>query len=446
MPSAKYFPQEIIRRKRDGAELAAEEIEFMVRGITDGAASEGQIAAFAMAIFFRGMSMDERVVLARAMTNSGRLLDWRPAAMPGPILDKHSTGGVGDKVSLMLAPIVAACGGFVPMISGRGLGHTGGTLDKMDSIPGYRTMPDLDRFQQVVRTAGCAIIGQTADLAPADGRFYAIRDVTATVESIALLTTSILSKKLAAGLDGLTMDVKFGSGAFIPPIEGAVELAESIVTVANGAGLATTALLTDMNEVLGTSAGNAIEVREAIAYLRGEARETRLDTVTRALATEMLLLGDLARDATEARAMVEGALASGKAADSFARMVAALDGPADIVERATEHLPLASVVLPAAPERAGVITAIDVRKVGIVVMMLGGGRRRADDRIDHSVGLDAIAGLGEHVGPDRPLARIHARTVEDAQSAVAALRAAFEIGERAPLPGPVILRRIGGLP
>ncbi len=444
MASPTYFPQEIIRRKRDGAELAADEIEFMVRGMTDGAASEGQIAAFAMAIFFRGMTIDERVVLARAMMNSGRVLDWRPAALPGPVLDKHSTGGVGDKVSLMLAPIVAACGGFVPMISGRGLGHTGGTLDKMDSIPGYRTTPDLVRFQQVVRTAGCAIIGQTADLAPADGRLYAIRDVTATVESIPLLTTSILSKKLAAGLDGLAMDVKFGSGAFIPPVEGASELADSIVTVANRSGLATTALLTDMNQVLGMSAGNAIEVREAISYLSGEARETRLDTVTRALAAEMLLLGKLARGATEARDKIDGVLASGRAADGFARMVEALGGPADIVERATRHLPLASTVIPAAPARSGVVEAIDVRKVGIAVMMLGGGRRRTDDRIDHAVGLDAVAGVGEHVGRDRPLARIHARSAGDAESAAEVLRAAFAIGDRAPPQAPVILRRIGG--
>lgn len=444
MSSRVYFPQEIIRRKRDGGELGADEIEFMVRGMTNGAVTEGQIAAFAMAIFFRGMSMDERVMLARAMTNSGRVLDWRPLALPGPVLDKHSSGGVGDKVSLMLAPIVAACGGFVPMISGRGLGHTGGTLDKMDSIPGYRTTPDLDQFQQVVRTSGCAIIGQTADLAPADGRLYAIRDVTATVESIPLLTTSILSKKLASGLDGLAMDVKFGSGAFIPPIEGAAELAESMVTVATRAGLATTALLTDMNQVLGTSAGNAIEVREAIAYLKGEARETRLDIVTRALATEMLLLGGLANDSAVARTMVEQALASGSAADCFARMVSALGGPADIAENAERHLSLASAVVAAAPERAGAVTTIDVRKVGLAVMMLGGGRRRADDRIDHSVGLDAIAGLGDHVGPDRPLARIYARSVENAQDVAAFLRSAFDIGDQAPPQGPVILRRIGG--
>jgi len=311
------LPQEIVRRKRDGVTLSEAEIEFFVSGLADGSIGEGQVAAFAMAVFFRGMDMAERVALTRAMMRSGDQLSWRDTGLDGPVLDKHSTGGVGDKVSLMLAPIVAACGAFVPMISGRGLGHTGGTLDKLESIPGYTTQPDNDRFRQVVREVGCAIIGQTGNLAPADKRFYAIRDVTATVESIALITASILSKKLAAGLEGLAMDVKTGSGAFAADIGMARELADSIVQVANGAGVRTTALITDMNQVLGVTAGNAVEVREAVDYLTGSRRDPRLHAVTMALAGEMLATGRLAPDPTEGRTMAERVLASGRAAETL---------------------------------------------------------------------------------------------------------------------------------
>ena len=313
-----YLPQEIIRAKRDGEVLSADEIAFMIRGLTDGSISEGQVAAFAMAVFFQGMTMDERVALTRCMVESGETISWQD----GPVLDKHSTGGVGDKVSLMLAPIVAACGGRVPMISGRGLGHTGGTLDKLDSIPGYDTAPDIAAFRRCIADAGCAIIGQTADLAPADRRLYAIRDVTATVESIALITASILSKKLAAGLDGLVMDVKTGNGAFADTLAMARELAESIVTVANGAGLRTTALITDMNQVLGRTVGNALEVAETVAFLRGDERDPRLLEVVLALAGEMLAAGGL--DADPAQVLDDGG-----AAETFQRMVSALGGPAD---------------------------------------------------------------------------------------------------------------------
>src|SRR6202789_1056425 len=287
------LPQEIIRAKRDGETLSAGEISDFIAALTSGAVSEGQAAAFAMAIFFRGMSLDERVALTQAMTRSGSSLDWRDATLPGRIVDKHSTGGIGDNVSLMLAPMLAACGAFVPMISGRGLGHTGGTLDKLDSIPGYVTQPDIARFRAVVAGAGCAIIGQTAELAPADKRLYAIRDVTATVESIALITASILSKKLAAGLQGLVMDVKTGSGAFMPTLEGARELAESIAEVATGAGLPTVALITDMNDPLASPAGNAVEVQNAVDYLSGT-RDARLHAVTLSLGAELLALSGLA--------------------------------------------------------------------------------------------------------------------------------------------------------
>jgi thymidine phosphorylase len=266
------LPQEIIRAKRDGRALTAAEIDEFIAGLTSGAVTEGQVAAFAMAVFFRGMEIDERVHLTRAMMRSGDTLDWSGAKLPGPLVDKHSTGGVGDNVSLMLAPMLAACGAYVPMISGRGLGHTGGTLDKLDSIPGYATQPDIATFRRVVAEAGCAIIGQTADLAPADKRLYAVRDVTATVESIALITASILSKKLAAGLQALVMDVKTGSGAFMPTREGSRELARSIAHVATRAGLPTVALITDMNEPLASAAGNAVEVQNAVDYLTGARR------------------------------------------------------------------------------------------------------------------------------------------------------------------------------
>src|SRR5271167_4910462 len=323
------LPQEIIRLKRDGEALSAGEIGDFIAGLASGAVSEGQAAAFAMAVFFRGMTLDERVALTHAMTLSGATIDWREANLPGPILDKHSTGGVGDNVSVMLAPMLAACGAYVPMISGRGLGHTGGTLDKLDAIPGYVSQPDLALFRRVVKEAGCAIIGQTADLAPADRRLYAIRDVTATVESVALITASILSKKLAAGLEGLVMDVKTGSGAFMPMLNGARELATSIARVANDAGLPTVSLITDMNEPLASAAGNAVEVRNAVDYLTGAQRDKRLYRVTIALGAELLALSGLAHDSDAGAAALRRTLESGAAAERFERMVAALGGPKD---------------------------------------------------------------------------------------------------------------------
>ncbi len=436
--------QEIIRRKRDGAALSDAEIAFLVRGITDGSIGDGQVAAFAMAVFFRGMTMDERVALTRAMTASGTVLDWSGHRPSGPLLDKHSTGGVGDKVSLVLAPLVAACGGLVPMISGRGLGHTGGTLDKLDSIPGYDTAPDMAAFRRTVELAGCAIIGQTAELAPADRRLYAIRDVTATVESIPLITASILSKKAAAGLAGLIMDVKTGSGAFARDEAVAVELAESIVAVAEDAGLPCVALLTSMNQVLGRSAGNALEVGEAIAYLTGAARDPRLHEVVMALGAELLVLGGLDPEPGAARGRLEAALDSGAAAERFARMVAALGGPSDLIEDPGRHLPAAAVVRPALPKEPGVIGAMDLRQIGLAVVELGGGRRDAEDRIDHGVGLSEVAGIGEAVGPERPLALVHARSPAAAEAAERALRDAFDLGEAATHETSPIIRRLAG--
>jgi thymidine phosphorylase len=437
-----FLPQEIIRRKRDGIELGADEITAFLRGFRDGSIAEGQIAAFAMAVFFRGMSRAETTALTRAMKRSGEVLDWFDLALDGPLLDKHSTGGVGDKTSLLVAPIVAACGGYVPMIAGRGLGHTGGTVDKLESIPGYRSAPAMDTFRHIVRDIGCAIIGQTANLAPADRRLYAIRDITATVESIPLITASILSKKQAAGLDGLVMDVKTGSGAFMPNATDALELARSIVEVAARGGLKAVARLSDMSEVLGDKAGNALEIVEAIDFLTGARREKRLEAVTIALAAEMLLLGGLARDESEAHARVDAALSSGAATERFARMVAALGGPADLVERKERHLAAAPVVVALKPRRPGFVTDIDVRRVGLVVVALGGGRRRAGGPIDHAVGLDAVAGIGSEVGAERPLATIHARSPEAAAEVSPTLAEAFAIADAPPPPRPVLGPRV----
>jgi thymidine phosphorylase len=421
------LPQEIIRRKRDGRPLSAAELTFFVDGLTAGRITEGQVAAFAMAVFFNGMSRAETVALTRAMTESGSRLRWHD--LDGPVVDKHSTGGIGDKVSLILAPIMAACGAYVPMISGRGLGHTGGTLDKLESIPGYQTAPELDRFRHAVREAGCAIIGQTADLAPADRRLYAIRDVTATVESAPLIVASILSKKLAAGLDALVMDVKVGSGAFLPELDAARELAANLVEVANDAGLPCAALLTDMNQCLGHSAGNALEVQEAIDVLSGRGREPRLREATLALAAELLTLAGAGDDARE---KVARALDSGAAAERFARMVHALGGPHDLLERAAHHLPLAPVQRPVHLPRAGFVAAIDARALGVAVLSLGGGRQRPTDSIDHAVGLVEVKALGEPVAPDQPFAVVHARSEAEAEAAIQALWTAVTVGEVAP--------------
>ncbi|MFS2013252.1 thymidine phosphorylase [Azospirillum sp. CT11-132] len=438
------LPQEIVRAKRDGQLLDAATIQDFVRGITDGSVSEAQAAAFAMAVFFRGMSLDERVALTRAMRDSGTVMEWRSLNLPGPVIDKHSTGGVGDKVSLILAPMLAACGGFVPMVSGRGLGHTGGTLDKFESIPGYRAKPDNDLLRRVVKQVGCAVIGATDDIAPADKRLYSIRDVTATVESLDLITASILSKKLAAGLDALVMDVKFGSGAFMQRLQDAEALAESIVTVSKGAGLPAVALLTDMNEVLGRSAGNALEMRECLAILRGEPAEPRLYEVTAALAAELLALSGLVPDAAAGRAMADRSIASGAAAERFARMVEALGGPADLLEQPDRHLERAPIVRPVFAERAGFVGAIDTRGVGMAVVALGGGRTRTTDAIDFAVGFDEVAGLGDAVGPtERPLAILHARTEAQADEAERRLRASVTVRDAAPERGPLIAKRLG---
>lgn len=436
-----HLPQEIIRAKRDGGRLSAEEIRFLIEGLTSGRVGEGQVAAFAMAVFFRGMDRDERVALTLAMRDSGTVLDW--SDLPGPALDKHSTGGIGDTVSLMLAPAVAACGGFVPMISGRGLGHTGGTLDKLDAVPGYVSQPDNALFRKVVREVGCAVIGQTADLAPADKRLYAIRDVTATVESLDLITASILSKKLAAGLHGLVLDVKTGSGAFMARLEDARALGESLVSVANGAGLPTVGLVTDMDEPLASAAGNGLEVRLAVDFLTGARIDPRLHDVTVALGGEMLVLGRLAADAAEGRARIADAFSSGRAAEVFQRMVAALGGPSDLVEAPARHLAAAPVVRPVFPDGAGDVAAVDTRAIGVAVVGLGGGRVLPTDAVDPAVGFDRLAGLGDRVDGTRLLGVVHARTEAAADAAAAALRAAYRLGEAQPR-RPAVIERVAG--
>lgn len=435
--------QEVIRRKRDGHALNRAEIDAFVRGLLDGSWSEGQSAAMAMAMLLKGMSSTETVALTQAMTQSGQVMDWRHAHLAGPILDKHSTGGVGDKVSLMLAPIVAACGGFVPMISGRGLGHTGGTLDKLDSIPGYISTPDPERLRRTLQTAGCAIIGQTSELAPADRRLYAIRDVTATVESVALITASILSKKLAAGLQGLLMDVKVGNGAFAATPEFARELAQSLVTVAQGANLPTRALITDMNQMLGDTCGNALEVQEAVDFLTGKRREPRLLTLTQALCAELLLIGGLATSPEQALERVNTALDSGAALEQFSRMVSALGGPTDFVEKCSDYLPVAPVQQAILAPCSGWVGSMATRDIGLLVVDLGGGRHQASDAIDARVGFTAFAQVGQVVNTGDVLAIVHAANAAAAEHARQTLLGLIDITETCPTDlSPLITRLV----
>lgn len=433
------IPQELIRRKRDGESLAAGDIEAFIRALAANELSEGQIAAFAMAVWFKGMSRDETVALTSAMARSGDVLSWK--GLDRPIADKHSTGGVGDNVSLMLAPIAAACGLAVPMISGRGLGHTGGTLDKLESIPGYTVKPDATTFRRVVEHAGCAIIGQTAALAPADGRLYAVRDVTATVDSIPLITASILSKKLAAGLETLVLDVKIGNGAFMTSKEDAETLAKSLVEVANGAGVRTSALITDMNQPLADAAGNVLELRNALAFLAGGKSGTRLEKAVLAFAAEMLVQSKIAASPVEGEAMAAEALSSGRAAEAFARMVHGLGGPADLMERPDAYLEKAPVILPVPAAESGWLSACDARAIGMEVIALGGGRRVPQDAIDHRVGFSDLLPLGTSVARGDPIAIVHAADQAQAERAAAAVAATYRVSDTEPELPPLIAAR-----
>jgi thymidine phosphorylase len=433
---------DVIRKKRDRQELTQDEIQLFVDGLADGSLPPEQVSALAMAIFLNSMSFEEAARLTTAMAASGAVLHWSDLGLDGPVVDKHSTGGVGDKVSFLLAPIAAACGCYVPMISGRGLGHTGGTLDKIGCIPGYNATPDFDLFRKVVREAGCAIIGQTAELAPADRRFYAIRDITGTVESIPLITASILSKKIAAGLDALVMDVKVGSGAFMKTVERAEELARSLIGTAREAGLKTHALITDMNEVLGTTAGNAVEIVESVQYLRNERREKRLDEVVLELCAEMLLLGGIEADRPAAKARADRAVSSGAAAGAFDRMVSALGGPAGFVEDYDQYLPKPAVSEPVPAARGGYLAEVDAFAIGNAIIALGGGRRRIDDQLDLSVGFTDIVPTGTKLESDTPLAVVHAASEDAAKHAAGLLRTACRIADEKPPARPVIHRAL----
>ena len=432
------LPQEIIRKKRNGEVLTPAEISFFVSGLADGSIASEQISALAMAICFQSMNFAETAELTRAMANSGSVLDWAAEGIDRLVVDKHSTGGVGDKVSLILAPLVAACGAYIPMISGRGLGHTGGTLDKLDSIPGYDTAPSLDVFKRTVRSVGCAIIGQTAELAPADRRFYSIRDVTATVESVPLISASILSKKVSAGLSGLVMDIKTGTGAFMETETAAVTLADSIINTAAEIDLPVRAVITDMSQVLGRNAGNALEVRETIDYLTGAYRDPRLDEVVLTLATAMLALAGIEEDRQAAGNLLQSALDQGLATRVFMEMIRALGGPPDLIEQIDHYLPPSPVIKPVFLNGEGYLTDIDVRQAGNVIVALGGGRKRVEDSIDHSVGLTDIAGIGARIDPHTPIACVHARDDSDADLARHSLQQAFVLSEEKPPAKPVI--------
>ncbi len=432
------LPQEIIATKRDGGILSAAQIEAYVQGVTNGQITDGQIGAMCMAIVQRGLNDAERVELTMAMARSGRMIDWRSEKLPGPVIDKHSTGGVGDKISLMLAPMVAAVGGYVPMFSGRGLGHTGGTLDKMQCIPNYNALPDEATIKRVVAEVGCAILGATAEFAPADKRIYAIRDTTATVESLDLIVASILSKKLALGADALLMDVKYGSGAFLPDYAQTRSLAAAICTVANGAGLKTSALLTDMNELLGFDAGNNIEVLEAVDYLTGARHEPRIHAITMALCVEMLRLSGLETDAAKATQKLEQALATGAAAEKFARMITALGGPADFVDAPKKYLAAAPLVKPCYATQAGYIQAMDVREIGWAIVALGGGRLDPTHNINPTVGLTDMVRVGQKINSGDVLCLIHAADEAALAACAARLHKAIHIGDTAPTLTPLI--------
>ena len=434
--SNKVIPQEIIRLKRDGQVLDEQAINGFVSGLVDGNFSDSQVGAMAMAIFQQGMSLDERVNFTKAMMHSGDVLSWQD--FDGPIVDKHSTGGVGDKVSFMLAAVVSACGGYVPMISGRGLGHTGGTADKLESIAGFNVQPSISEFKRIVKDVGVAIISQTDNLAPADKRLYSIRDVTATVESIPLITASILSKKLAAGLDTLVMDVKVGNGAMMNNLADAKALADSIVSVANGAGVKTQAIITDMNQVLGTSAGNALEMYETAKYLTGKQREPRLHKVVQSLASAMLINTNLASTEKDAHEKIEQVLRSGLAAEVFDRMIAALGGPTNFIEKPWDSMIKANVIVDVKAAQHGYIATMDTRAVGMSVVGLGGGRTAPTQKVDHTVGFDRILPLGVQVNRGEVIARVHAKDEDSANAAVAQFNSALSYSEESPELPPVI--------
>ena len=418
--------KELILKKRLGKELTKNEINWFISNLTSNHLSEGQIASLAMAICLKGMTFEERVQLTLAMKNSGKTLSWD---LPGPIIDKHSTGGVGDTVSLILAPVLAACGAYVPMISGRGLGHTGGTLDKFDSIPGYNTSPNEALLRRVVSKVGCAIIGQTNELAPADKRLYAIRDVTGTVESIDLITASILSKKLAAGLEGLVIDVKCGNGAFMQDFSEASTLAKSLVTVSNESGCKTTALITDMNQPLSQSIGNSLEVLAAIDILNGSSKDYRLLEVTNSLGVSILCSSNICKNKKEAQLLISSVLSSGKAAEKFSQMISELGGANDFFEKPKNYLTPSNIQKNICCKQSGYVKKINTKNLGNILILLGGGRQKVEDDIDFSVGMKLLIELDTYVEKNQPICTLYARDQESFNIAEKEIIESFEIGE-----------------
>ncbi len=418
----------IIATLRRGETVTPDALAWFAQGIADQSVSDAQAGAFAMAVCLQGLGRDGRAALTLAMRDSGKTLKWD---LNGPVLDKHSTGGVGDCVSLVLAPALAACGVYVPMISGRGLGHTGGTLDKMESIPGLSTTVSETRFHQIVEQAGCAIVSASADIAPADKRLYAIRDVTATVESLDLITASILSKKLAAGLDGLVLDVKVGSGAFMKHADEARALASALVETANLAGCPTTALITDMNAPLAPALGNALEVAEVMKVLNGGARGP-LYELTLALGAQLLFSAGQAESGDAAREALSNAIVSGAAAERFGKMIGAMGGPLGFVDNPEHYLPEAPVIREITAQQSGTVSAIDGEALGLAVVALGGGRQVESDLVNPAVGLSEVLPLGAKVVKGQPLARVHAAREGQADRAAQVIRSAMSIGQTAP--------------
>ncbi len=430
----------IIVKIRDGNAPTGDEITWFAKGLSDGSVTDAQAGAFAMAVLLKGLGEEGRVALTRAMRDSGQVLKWD---MPGPVIDKHSTGGIGDCASLLLAPALAVCGAYVPMISGRGLGHTGGTLDKLEAIPGFRTGLTEGQLRAQIKDIRCAIVSASAEIAPADRRLYAVRDVTGTVESIDLITASILSKKLSAGLEALVLDVKCGSGAFMKTLGDAEALARALVSTAQGAGCMAAALITDMSQPLAPAAGNALEVSEVMETLTGGAVSPALWDLTVALGGEALALGGLAADAVDGAGRIQQALESGAAAECFGRMIAAQGGPADFVERWPDRLPAAPVIAEVPSLGRGFVRAIDGQRLGLCVVALGGGRQRENDKINPAVGLSELAALGDEMHPGDVIAMVHAPTEAAAQQAIAAVQRAYVLGDTALADPPLLLKRIG---
>jgi len=442
------IPQAIIRKKRDGKEITRDEIRSFINGTIDGSVSEGQIGAFTMAVYLNGMSTFELAELALAIRDSGSVLDWTTEGLDERrLVDKHSTGGVGDeKITLMITPLAAACGVFVPNISGRGLDYCAGEVDMLDAIPGYQTSPDADRFKAVVRDVGGAIIGPTADLAPADRKLYHMRDVTATVESVALISSSIMSKKLAVSPRGLVICVGRGSGAYMPTIDKARELAAAMSMTAAGAGVPSVMLLTDLDSVLGNSVGNAVGVVETVDFLTGRYRDPRVLELVLTIVAEMAVLAGIVEDYGSGRALAAARLNDGSAAGRFGRMIGALGGPKDFMENPGMYLPAAAVIRAVVPERSGYIVGMDAGSIGHGLVELGGGRTNPEEIIDLAVGYSDLKGVNDEVGAGRPLAILHARDEVSWNRTADRLRRAMKIGD-APVasPGPIVLERMACL-